>query len=127
MRTSRTMPTKLATAPTPLSRERFFVSRERSKSSRCTETFISASGHRREERDLVAGADRRGGLGHVLVDGGAHVLLLRERPFPRAAALREVAAQGGDRRHTRRQLKLLGRGAELLAQRSEEENFHFHQ
>src|SRR5580765_3130559 len=104
MCTSRTMPTKLATAPTPSRRARIFVSRERSKSSRCTEIFTSAPGHRRKERDLVAGADRRAGLGHVLVHGGAHVLLFRERAFPGAAAAHEMAAQ-----------------------RSQEEDFHFHQ
>src|SRR4051794_20556158 len=120
MRTSRTMPTKLATAPTPPIFERSFVSRERSKSSRWMEIFISASGHRRKECDLVAGADRRAGLRHVLVHGGADVLLFRQCAFPRAAAAREMAAQsrhGGDAGGN---LDLLGRRAELLAQRSEE-------
>src|ERR1051325_1735880 len=95
MRTSRTTPTKLATAPTPSILESCFVSSERSKSSRCTEIFISPPGDRREERDLVASADRLARLRHVLVPRGAHVLLFRQRALPRAAAAREVAAQRG--------------------------------
>src|SRR5258706_1809968 len=121
------MPTKLATAPTPSLFESFLVSRERSKSSRCTEIFISASRHRRKERDLVAGADRRAGLDHVLVDRGAHVLLLRQRAFPRPAAAREMAAQRRDRADAGRQFDFLAGGAELFAQRSEEENLDLHQ
>src|SRR6185503_9483477 len=104
MRTSRTMPTKLATAPTPSLFERFLVSRERSKSSRWTEIFTSASGHRRKKRDFISGADRRAGLGHVLVDRGAHVLFLRQRALPRPAA-----------------------AGELFAQRSEEQDLDLHQ
>src|SRR5688572_24266475 len=122
MCTSRTMPTKLATAPTPAIRERCLVSRERSKSSRCTAIFISASGHRWEERDLVAGADRRAWFGHVLIDRGADILFLRERAFPRATALHQMAAQRRDGGDPRGQLDLLGGGAELLAQRGEEQN-----
>src|SRR6185295_11624195 len=127
MRTSRTMPTKLATAPTPSARERLFVSEERSKSSRCTEIFISSPGHRRKERNLVAGADCGAGLGHVLVYRGAHILLLRQRALPRSAATREMAAQRRDRADAGRQFDFLARGAELLAQPGEEENLHFHQ
>src|SRR6185436_7025466 len=127
MRTSRTMPTKLATAPTPSARERLLVSEERSKSSRCTEIFISSPGDRRKERDLVAGADRRAGLGHVLVHRGAHVFLLGKRAFPGAAAAREVAAQRRHRGDAGGKLDFLARGAELLAQRSKEEHFDLHQ
>src|SRR5881394_3299446 len=127
MCTSRTMPTKLATAPTPSLGERLLVSRERSKSSRCTEIFTSPSGHRRKERDLVAGADRRAWLGHVLVHGGAHVLPFGERAFPGAAAAHEMAAQRRHRGDAGGKLDLLACGAELLAQRGEEKDFHFHQ
>src|SRR5258706_6716056 len=103
------MPTKLATAPTPWLPERFFVSRERSKSSRCTEIFTSAPGHRREKGDFIAGADPRAGLGHVLVHRGAHVIFLRQRAPPPPPPVRVIAAQRRDPCDAGRQIAFLAR------------------
>src|SRR5512138_563678 len=123
MRTSRTRPTKLATAPTFGSREIARTSAESSKSSFCTLTFMvpaSAAGHRREERDLVARLDARARLHHVPVHRRAHVAARREHGGPRAAPAAQVLAQGADGRDARRQLDLLAARAELLAQRGKE-------
>src|SRR5205809_7940680 len=111
MRTSRTRPTKLATAPTWFPLEMFFTSRPRSKSSRCTEILISAARHRRKERDLVARLDARRGLHHVLVERAAHQLLFRECSVVRSAARSQVSPQGGDGRDLRRKLDVLRVGA----------------
>src|SRR5258706_3915851 len=127
MLTSRTCPTKLATAPTL---GLFFLiestSVVRSKSSRWTEIFISSPGHRRKKRDLVARFYGRAGLRHFLVDRGPHQLLLGKNRLPVAAALHEVRAQGRDRADRRGHLDFLRVLAELFFQAGEEANHDFH-
>ena len=56
----------------------------------------SAAGHRREERHLVAGLERRGDVGHLLVHRHAQVLAGREGLGPAARR-----ASAGGRRATR--------------------------
>src|SRR3979409_1233553 len=106
MRTSRTTPTKLATAPTPGPLERILVSAPTSKSSLCTEIFISAAGHRGKEGDLVAAVDARRGLDHVLVERGPDEFLFRECRSIGSAARPQVRAQRVNRRLHRGHLKL---------------------
>src|SRR5712671_462490 len=112
---SRTWPTKLATAPIA---GLFFriasVSTVRSKSSRWTETFTSSPRHRRKERHLVAGLDRRDGLDHLLVHRRSDAPLLGERFRPRAAARAQMGAHRRDRGGSGGQLDFLGVHAELL-------------
>src|SRR5258708_15366460 len=97
MPTSRTCPTKLATAPiTGLFFRIASVSTVRSKSSRWTETFNSSPRHRRKEGHLVAGLDRRDGLDHFLVHRRADAALLGERLRPGAAARTQLRAPGRD-------------------------------
>src|SRR5215213_8489918 len=127
MPTSRTTPTKLATAPTPACRYKRWTSAARSKSRSCTAIFTSTSRHWRKEGDLIAGANRRAGLCHVLVHRRADVLLLGKRVLPRAAAVREMAAQRSDRAHAGGQLDVLARHAELLAQSGKEKHLDLHQ
>src|SRR3954463_12045248 len=103
MPTSRTCPTKLATAPIL---GLFFLiestSTVRSKSSRCTEIFISTARDGRKEGHFVPAFDGRAGRRHFLVDRGPHQLLLGKARLPLAAALHEVRAQGRDRADRRR-------------------------
>src|SRR5512134_3929052 len=119
MPTSRTTPTKLATAPTFGSRERARISAPASKSCAWTEIFIrrlSSPGDRWKERHLVARLDRSGGLHHVLVYRHAHQLAVGERQFPGATAPAQVGAQRRYGAHARGQLDFLARSAKLLAQ-----------
>src|ERR1700690_1407537 len=76
---SRTRPMKLAMAPIAGSaRRKAAISAPISKSSRCTRTAISAPGHRREERDLIARRNWRILAREILVDRNAHRLALAE-------------------------------------------------
>src|SRR5437870_5281217 len=130
MRTSRTSPTKLATAPTLLSFEMARTSAPRSKSSRWTATFIrclSSTRDRGKECHLVAGLDRRRRLRHVLIHRRAHRAVGCERARPGAAACAQVVAQAADRIDIRRQLELLAGTAELLPEGREEEDRNLHQ
>src|SRR3954468_11588394 len=99
MRTSRTRPTKLATAPTLASREIARTSAPRSKSSRWMATFIrrlSPSRDRREKGDFIARLDNDRRLRHVLVDRRAHRAVRSEDARPLAAARPQVLAQRAD-------------------------------
>src|ERR1700687_1175887 len=111
---SRTTPTKLATAPIPRSFDSAFTSDDKSKSSRCTEIFMSAPRHRRKESDLVAGLDRRDGLDHLLIHRRGDAALFAERFRPGAAARAQMRPDGRHRGNSGRQLDLLGVHAELL-------------
>src|SRR3954471_18897955 len=127
MRPSRTRPAKLATAPILSFFEIARTSAPRSKSSRCTATFIrrlSSTGDRWKERHFIARVDARFGLHHVLIDRRTHRPVRREHPSPFAATLAQMVAQRRHRGDARRQLELLRRAAELLAQRGEEKQFH---
>src|SRR6185503_20899307 len=129
MRTSRTRPTKLATAPILSLPEMSRTSRPRSKSSFCTETFIrcpSSTGDRREERYLVARLDVRPGLRHRLVQRRAHRPGGREDLRPGPAAGAQVLAQRADGADRGRRVDLLAAAAQLLAQRGEEQDPDFH-
>src|SRR4051812_46192887 len=107
---------KLATAPTSArSFDSAATSVERSKSCCWTETFISASGHGREEGDLVPCLDRGARLHHLLVHRGPHRPLCGEHGVPVAAARLQVGAQGFHRRNALRELELLGLAPEPLA------------
>src|SRR3982750_4068779 len=100
MRTSRTRPTKLATAPILALLEIPRTSAPRSKSSGWTLTFIrcrSSTRYRWEECDLVAGLDRRRRLHHVLVHRRPHRSIRREHIVPGAAARAQMLAQRADR------------------------------
>src|SRR3990167_1107098 len=131
---SRTVPTKLVTAPTPPSPARSAAtSADRSKSSvwMCTRgvgamaMFLfnagsaggSAAGHRREEGHLGAGRHRRGLVGHHLVQCAAQCAAAGQRFGMAATAcdqrITQLAQRGGGR-----QLDGL-RGAQQLAQRGE--------
>src|SRR3989304_221622 len=70
---SRTRPTKTATPPTlALPAGSAANSRPTSKSSRWMRIMASAARHRREDRDLVAGAHGMMGLGVFPIDRDAH-------------------------------------------------------
>src|SRR6267143_3160779 len=112
MATSRTTPIKLATAPIPGSFDRALTSSPGSKSSRWTETFMSASGDRREKRYLVARLDARRGLGHVLVHGDSHELALGQRALPCFPPIYQVGAQTRHRGDARRKLDFLCRSSQ---------------
>src|SRR5207302_5513862 len=84
----------------------------------------SSAGHRWKERHFVARLDPRFRLHHVLVDRRAHRAVRREHLRPFAAARAQMIAQRRDRGDVRRQLQLLRRPAELLAQRGEEKELH---
>src|SRR5574340_1721685 len=106
--TSRTRPTKLATAPTRgLPRVSAAISAPTSKSSCCTRTLTSASGHRRKERHFIAVADGMVGVRHFLIDRHAQVLEARQH-CPRLAARGEMGTQSAHAGHVLRQLDALG-------------------
>src|SRR5580765_2534857 len=93
---------KLATAPTPPSPARSAAtSAPRSKSSCRIETrrsgaATSASGHRREEADLVALAEQHRLGAEDAVPGAAHRLVPAQHLGMRATASGERVAQGAD-------------------------------
>src|SRR6185437_15246744 len=93
---SRTSPTKLATPPIPrLPPVSLPISAPISKSSRWTRIIASASGHRRKQRDLVAGADRVARLDIFLIDRDAdHREILERRGKSRTAALQPAQQPG---------------------------------
>src|SRR6266852_1592445 len=108
---SRTRPTKLATAPTSL-RPRVSASSSRptSKSASWTRTRgTSASGDGREEGDLVAGLERRRGIGHLLVHGDAPALAGGERLGPALVAIAQLLDEARHGRVAVRKRNLLAR------------------
>src|SRR5437868_1834947 len=118
MRTSRTRPTKLATAPILLSLEIALTSAPRSKSCAWMLILIRcplSTSDRRKERDLVARLDCGGRLHHVLVHRRPDGPIGRERMVPGAAASAQVLAQRGDCGDAAGQVQILARAAELLA------------
>src|SRR3954471_20439437 len=120
MRTSRTRPTKLATAPTLASREIARTSAPSSKSSRWMATFIrclSTSGDRREKGAFLPRPYRARPLRPLLVYRRAHGAVRSEDARPLAATCSQVLAQRADRVDVGGQLELLVRPAEALAQR----------
>src|ERR1700691_1484254 len=105
--TSRTSPTKVATAPTlGLPARSLASSAETSKSSVCTR-IISAPGHRREESDSIASFEPGIGICHYLVHCHAHVAVQRQRP-PLAAARNQLRRKRADAGHTGIEDDLLG-------------------
>src|SRR3954453_21538196 len=129
MLTSRTRPTKLATAPTLALLEIPPPSTPRSKSSCWTLTFIrcrSSTRYRWEECNLVAGLDRRRRLHHVLVDRCANWSIRREHIVPGAASSTQMLPQRAEAGNARREIELLARMAELFAQRGEKKQRHSH-
>src|SRR3954454_22985599 len=112
----RQIPVKVATAPMSVrpavSRA---ISAPMSKSSRCSRTVTSSSGHRREECDLARPADGCIGLDVGLVDRRADDL----RVFRRIGVFLTAPAQPGheiaDRAHAGRRIDLLLRLADALA------------
>src|SRR6185295_2502641 len=129
MRTSRTRPTKLATAPILLFLEIALTSAPRSKSSRWIEIFIRcrlSTCDRWKERHLVSRFDRRRRLRHVLVDRRAHRSVRREHRGPLPAPRPQMIAQRADRGDAGGQLQLLARAAHLLPQGGEEEDSDLH-
>src|ERR1017187_4848987 len=114
---SRTKPMKLAIAPIPGSaRRNAAISAPISKSCRCTRTAISAPGHRRKERDLVARLHRRIAAREVLVDRNAHRLALPERRSRDAAAPDQLRTQAVHVAGLRRQIEHFLGYAHILAQ-----------
>src|SRR5258708_37618583 len=97
---SRTRPMNAATAPMRASPLRnAAISRATSKSPVWTRTLIWATlapGHRREQRDLIAGLDRRVGFRDVEVHRDAHRPTGRQLGGPRATTRAEPCEQ---RRH----------------------------
>src|SRR6185312_9117209 len=125
---SRTRPTKLASAPTS-TRPRVSASSSRptSKSSAWTRTNgTSASGDRREEGDLVAGLQGRGGIGHALVHGDAPGLARSEGRRPAIVALPQLLHEGRHGGRSRRERHLLAGASDALAQAREIEERHHH-
>src|SRR5579884_1679360 len=105
---SRTIPTKLAMPPT---RRLPWASRSSSaptsKSSRCTRIMVLSSRHRREQRHLVAVAQRVVVTDIILVDGDAHRLRLFQRLGVIGAAPAQPEDELGDVAHFRRQRHFL--------------------
>src|SRR3982750_1277022 len=129
MRTSRTRPTKLATAPILALLEIPRTSAPRSKSSSWTLTFIrcrSSTRYRWEECNLIAGLDRRRRLHHVLVHRRADRSIRREHIVPGAAARTQMVTQRTDGGDPRREIELLPRMPELFAQRGEKKQRDSH-
>src|SRR5436190_22346066 len=129
MRTSRTRPTKLATAPIELRFEIALTSAPRSKSSRWMLSLIRcplSTSDRWKERDLVARLDCGGRLHHVLVHRRPDGPVGREHIVPGAAASAQVVTQRGHCGDAGGQFQILARAAELLAQRGEKEERYFH-
>src|SRR4051812_29306248 len=104
----RQMPAKVATAPMSVrpavSRA---ISAPMSKSSRCSRTVTSSSGHRREECDLPRPADRRVGLDVGLVDRRADDLRVLERIGVFLTASAQPGHEIADRAHARWRIDLL--------------------
>src|SRR5437870_7451467 len=123
---SRTRPTKLASAPTSLRpRASASSSRPTSKSASWMRTRgTSASGDGREEGDLVARLERRRGIGHLLVDGDAPALAGGERLGPALVAIAQLLEQARHGRVRVRKRDLLARAADALAQAGEVEDRH---
>src|SRR5690606_14208742 len=78
----------------------------------------SASGHGREERDLVARLDRRLGSRHALVDRRAHAASGAER-LPGLAPRDQILTQSADARYALGQRELLLGLADRLSQAGE--------
>src|SRR5205814_3427367 len=129
MRTSRTRPTKLATAPMVLFFEIARTSAPRSKSSRWTETFIrclSSTSDRRKECDLITRLYAGARLRHVLVDRRPYRAIRREGALPRTASRAQMLAQAADGLDACGHVELLARAPQLLAPRSKKEQVDFH-
>src|SRR4029078_4839433 len=99
------------------------TSRPASKSASCTRTRGTlASGHRRKQRYLVAGLERRRRIGHLLVHRDAPALARRERLGPALVAIAKLLQQARHRRGAARRRDLLARAAETFAQGCEIED-----
>src|SRR5215469_4077852 len=122
---SRTRPMKDVTPPISLRpRVSAAISAPGSKSSRWTRIIASASGDRREERDLVAGFEAMV-VGDVFaIDRDAHQLRVGQRvDIIRPARLQPIDELRHGRDAARRIEHLFGR-ADLLPQPGEIEEFH---
>src|SRR3954447_6763574 len=121
----RQMPVKVATAPMSLrpavSRA---ISAPMSKSSRCSRTVTSSSGHRRGESDLARPADRRVGLDVGLVDRGADDLRVLERIGVFLTASAQPGHEIADRAHAGWRIDLLLRLADAFAHPGEINQLH---
>src|SRR5207249_6211605 len=87
-----------------------------SKSFAWMRTGISASRHRREERDFVARIHRCRRLRHFLVDGDAQGLSLGKRRLPSTPSGHKQRAQPRDRGCRGRDFEVFAGLAQLLAQ-----------
>src|SRR5579863_6448089 len=122
---SRTRPTKLATPPMRvLPRLSASNSAPTSKSSRCTRIIGSPSGHRREERDLVAVRERMAAPDIIVIDRDADRLGFRERLAPAGAARPQPLDKARDIAHLGGQHHLLLGDADARAQPGEIEQLH---
>src|SRR5215472_9944568 len=95
-----------------------------SKSSRCTRIIASASGYRREDRDLVHIAQRVLPSDIVLVDGDAHHRQVAQRLGIAGATRLQPAQQPGHIADFRRQRQFLLGAADARAKPSEIEDLH---
>src|SRR3954468_14145044 len=117
------MPVKVATAPISVrARVSSAISAPMSKSSRCRRTVNSASGHRREERDLARTGDDGIRLHMRAVDCGADHLGVLERVGVLLAASGKPRDEFTDRAHASRRIDLLFRLADALAHPGEVEH-----
>src|SRR5258706_1827576 len=126
--TSRTSPTKLASAPTSARpRVSDSSSRPTSKSPDWTRTLSMRplpAGDGRKERDLVAGLEWRRGMGHLLVHRDAPLFRRGEGLGPARVPRAQVLHQGGDGWRPGGKGDLLPRTAEAFAQAREVEQGH---
>src|SRR5215469_18174261 len=83
-----------------------------------------ASGNRREERDLVAGTNRRLGARDVVIDCDTHRAAGRQLGGPRAAAPRQPGEERGYGGYITRQIHLYTGRAEDFAQTGEINELH---
>src|SRR5215472_2976952 len=125
---ARTVPTKQPMPPMSVrSAVSAASSAPMSKSAVCTLILAmpSASCHRREECDLVAGADARGGVGEVLVHRAANRSAVGEGARVAGAAFHQPGDECVDRAHPCGQRDALQRPAGALAQPGEVEDGHW--
>src|SRR5215472_125121 len=122
---SRTRPMKLATPPMPWRPSvKRAISAPTSKSSRWTRIIASASGDRREQRDLVIGAH---GVAHrhvFLIDRDTHHREILERLGEARAPPLEPAQERGHVHHLGGRLDALLGEADLGTQPGEIKDLH---
>src|SRR5689334_18393440 len=122
---SRTSPTNEATPPIRwLPRASLSSSAPTSKSSRWTRITGSASGDRREERDLVAAPHRMVPADIFLVDRDPHHREVLQRLGEARPARLQPAEQRADRGHLGRRIDALLGDADPAAQPGEVQDFH---